>query len=41
MKQLNFVLVLEDKEFEELKEKKGKLTWRSFILNLAKIKKRS
>ena len=30
-----------DEEFEELKEKKGKLTWRSFILNLAKVKKRS
>ncbi len=33
--------VFEDKEFEELKEKKGKLTWREFILNLAGVKKRS
>jgi len=41
MKQLNFVLVLEDKEFEELKAKKGKDTWREFILKLAKVDKRS
>ena len=33
--------VFEDKEFEELKAKKGKSTWREFILNLAKVKKRS
>ena len=41
MKQLNVILVLEDTEFEELKEKKGKLTWREFILKLASVKKRS
>lgn len=33
--------VFEDKEFEELKVKKGKKTWREFILNLAEVKKRS
>ncbi len=33
--------VFEDVEFEELKAKKGKDTWRTFILKLAKVEKRS
>ncbi len=30
----------EDTEFEELKTKKGKATWREFILKSAGVKKR-
>ena len=39
MKRINDVF--ENEEFEELKKKKGKMTWREFILNLAGVKKRS
>ena len=29
-------VVFEDKDFEKLEEKKGKMTWREFILTLVK-----
>ena len=38
-KQLNETFL--EEEFEELKTKKGKETWREFILRLAEVKKRS
>jgi len=38
MRQLNETF--EDSEFEELKKAKGTATWRTFILALARIKKR-
>jgi predicted CopG family antitoxin len=36
MKQLN--IVFEDDEYKKLIEKKGKQTWREFILRLLKVK---
>nr|URC17116.1 MAG: hypothetical protein [Lokiarchaeota virus Ratatoskr Meg22_1012] len=39
MKYIN--IVFEDKEFEFLKEKKGNLSWREFILKLLEVDKKN